>query len=317
MKFREYDKLKYHYLRVIWEAHKSWNYEQFYDFLDDDCKLSIQWIKDDVQWKENVINYYDTKEKPEYAFYEIVQLEWIMKEGGVRVDKLCVWNEVKENAIVKIMYEEWDLCILLNQYFAWDSKIYDVLIHIKLNDKKLVTNITITETQFYDIREFILPLYFWDEELGDDWHPLYEEDNILNDQELCNAACMVSQDAFKDWWYEVTFIQPMLSQSPNIVAEKDWKEAFFTVRWFHSKDLAKPWFNKDWLLPREVYEKNLPDRRLIKYDVNLAKKEKADYNILLCYFTSQDPKHKKEWLVYRWDVFVPDISCLEQWDFEC
>lgn len=318
MEFREYDKVLYHYLRLMWEAHKLWKYEMFYDFIADDCELHIMWSKEDILWKEKILNFYNTKEKAESIRYDIVQLVWNMRKPWVRVDKLHTWDKVVENARLSIMYEEWRLGLLLNQCFSWSERIYDVIIFLELNKDNLIKKISVNLVDFYRYREFLLPYHFDDKSLWDKWYPMYEDDNIFSDQELCNLACMAGYETLEKYWYTVTYMQNLQWISPNAIAEKDWKKIILLIRWFHLKDLAEPWFNThNWLLPREVREKNLPDIRLRRFDKRIADEEHAEYNIMLCYFTSLNPEHKKQWLLYRWDYFERDLSRLETWDFEC
>lgn len=318
MEFREYDKVLYHYLRVMWEAHKLWKYEMFYDFIADDCKLSQMWSKEDIIWKKGILDFYNTKEKAESVRYDIVQLVWSMKRPWVRVDKLYKWDNIVEDVRLSIFYEDWRLGLLLNQCFSWSEKIYDVIIFLELNEKNLIKEISVNMVDFYKYREFLLPYHFDNKSLWDKRYPIYEDDNIFNDQELCNLACMAGYETFKKYWYEISFMQNLQWISPNAIVEKDWKRRMVLIRWFHSKDLAEPWFNtQDWLLTKEVYEKNLPDIRLRKFDKRLADSENSEYSIMLCYFTSHNPEHKKQWLLYRWDYYDRDVSWLETWDFEC
>ena len=320
MEFREYDKVLYHYLRVMWEAHKLWKYEMFYDFIADDCKLSQMWSKEDIIWKDKILDFYNTKEKAESIWYDIIQLVWNRMNPGVRVNKLHTWDKVVENARISIMYEEWKLGLLLNQCFSWSERIYDVIIFLELNEDNLIKEIKVNLVDFYRYREFLLPYHFDNKSLWDKWYPIYEEDNIFNDQELCNLACMAARETLEKFGYKVTYMQNLQWISPNAFAEKDWKKIMLLIRWFNLKDLADPWFfdTHSWqVVPRELREKNLPDMRLRKFDKRIADEENAEYNIILCYFTSHNPEHKKQWLLYRWDYFEWDISWLETWDFDC
>ena len=319
MEFREYDKVLYHYLRVMWEAHKLWKYEMFYDFIADDCKLSQMWSKEDIIWKEKILDFYNTKEKAESVRYDIVQLVWSMKRPWVRVDKLHTWDKVVKNARLSIMYEEWKLWLLLNQCFSWSERIYDVIIFLELNENNLIKEINVNLVDFYKYREFLLPHHFDNKSLWDKRYPIYEDDNIFNDQELCNLACMAGYETLKKHGYTITYMQNLQWISPNAIAEKDWKRIMFLIRWFHLKDLEDPRFfdAHSWeIVPKELREKNLPDIRLRRFDKKIADEENSEYNIMLCYFTSHNHEHKKQWLLYRWDYFEWDLSRLETWDFE-
>ena len=313
MEFVEYDKDLYHYCRVLWECHLLWNFSNFYKLLDEDCTLDAQrQTFQKKEGKDEIIKFFDGKETPSH----VVMLEWNMKKSPVKVK---VANDTKVSKSwdviwLKIMYEDGKICLLLNQMFSDEDKFYEYLFMMDLNKKWLIEKIYIWMPAFYDFHEFLLPRDFNRKELWKDWYPKYEEDNIFNDQELCNLWNMATVLMLEDYWFKVTYMQPRLDKFPNVIAEKDGRKLYFTVRGFHSKDLA--WQRgEDWLFWREIYSKNLMYSWLIEKSKEMAERNWAEYHYSIVYFTSNDPELRKKWIITRGDNYEYDVCRLEPWDF--
>lgn len=311
-KFIEYDKDLYHCIRVLWEAHKTWDFSAFFNILADDCKLSSAWLSDDIQWKEAIINYYNEKDRWDYVFYEVVRLEWNITPNPVHIKNAKDWKDAR----LRVMYDDGKLCLLLNILSWTNTTPREYLIRLDLNDSGLIKEISVLIPDLYCFREFILPRNFSNEDFWTDRYPKYEEDNIFNEQELCNLANMWARAMFRDTWRELKYMQPRLDKAPNIVVNNQWEDYFVVVRWFHEKDIKNWKFNENWQLISCDYTANLPDLRLRHLWKQMAEEKWLKYSILLCYFRNIDQNW--DWLIRRWDKWDYDIFWLnDELDFDC
>ena len=317
MGFVEYNKDLYHYCRVLWECHLAWDFSYFNKLLSKDCTLDTQRQSfKKKEGKDEIIKFFKEKETPAHVAYQVVRLEWNMKRFPVKV-KLANDNQINRAWDViwlNIMHEEGKICLLVNQMFFDDDEFYEYLFIMDLNNEWLIEKIYIWTPAFYDFHEFLLPRDFHHKEYWTERYPKYDEDNIFNDQELCNLWNMSTALMLKDYWYKVAYMQPRLDKFPNIIAEKDWIKLYFTVRGFHSKDLAgKRWAN--WLFPHKIYSENLMYNGLIKMSKKMAEKNWAEYHYSIVYFTSNTPELREKWIITRWDDYEYDVFRLKPWDF--
>ena len=280
----DYDKEEYHLLRILWEAHATCDYKKFYDYLANDCVFETDWDWKVYNWKQEIIDFYDNKVKPTYAFYEIVKKQ------------ISLWTVV-------------------NQLFEWDEKLYEILFCIELNKSNKIKRIIAKNAkEMDDYKSFLLPFSSQQKE----HYPLYEEDNLLNEQELTYFAMRYWVDMLESFWYEIMNFNHMLTLAPNLVAKKDWVITFFTVRWRHLKVL--PWFwtkDPEILFKENADDENIPPYVYRKYVADLAREEWAEYNIIQCHFWSKEWKHKEEWVLYRWEDPACHCILFETGDFDC
>ena len=241
----------YHYLRVFWNAYESWDFSKFFDLLDDNCKLwgnlvdEINWKRiklddviwkhiewKDIEWKNKIIDYFKQYEKPDFCYCEIVMLEFDLHAKWMEA-KTSEWKNVR----VKVFHDDKKLCLIIMSLF-WESfEVHDdILVEFDINEKWLISRINISLKGLYNFRPFILPWDFSHKELWSDWYPKYEEDNIYSEQELCNIWVWCSCEMLKKKWYKVTYAQPMLSRTPNIMPKR-LKKCYCVVRGVHKKIL--------------------------------------------------------------------------------
>ncbi len=314
MEFVEYDKQAYHYLRMLSDAYRTWNFGKFYDSIAADCVFISDWNPIEIIWKKNVIKHYESISKFK-SLWDIVYIHEKNHSAVVREIVSINWKDYFPTE--KLDLEEWDLC-LLETFVYWKNICDSRLIYISIDEDNLINLINETNYKRYIYEEFILPLNFntmWNRR-----YPLYNEDNILSYQELCRASCVLADKILvDDFWYNIYFSKSMLNQSVNIVAEWEWKKVWFIISGFHSKDLREPWFNTPTgVLDRDVYEINLPDLRLRKFAKQYCDSIGAELNIIQFYFWSSNLEHRKKWLYCRWDSYEKiKYNWLFEDDFEC
>jgi hypothetical protein len=285
-----FDKEQYHCLKEFWKAIESKSYDRLFGLLAEDCIFEFQWLEPKkLEWKEAIINFFKTKNQPEYAFYQTIMINW--KD----LETVTVGWELVEN---NITFEKWEMALLIDQYF--DMKKWDniIVVFIRVNKEWKIKKVYYSIPQLYKYTYVNL----WNNFIH---APKYEEDNILDQQELCSYLVNVWIEALKEWWYSNIRVIPWLDKYANFLWEKDWKLSFYLHRCVNKNE--DKWIEN---------ERTIIDKHLRKFWYRFAKDYGAEFYILLCYLSSRNQINKDKWIIRRWDDILPEPIWLEPGDFD-
>lgn len=281
---------QYQCMRILADCYQNFKFDDLYPLLTDNVKWFSQWSYKDVDWKENVIEYFKDKEKSDRENYfwvsQIVQLIWNMNENSnVR------WNSKSWNNPGRVMlfYDDWKLCVFFSQYI--DGRQSNMMI-VPEYDWEKISRIWICLPDFYRFRTY--RPWNWEQVDWWKWIPKYKETDLLRDEELCDFACNIVNDCFiKKEWYEILFASNHLNAFPNFALKKDWKIILVIVRWCGAP--------------------NMPSLNSIEKDyfIKEAHRQWLEIYFAPVGFWASDPERFDKWLLLRWDWFYANFKWIE------